>query len=89
MVEKEAALTHLLVNVLHVCACICVSLCVFVSAQICGCTVVCELWYLNVCVRGLQAMKSHIFLNFIFVVIREKDELYLSLESATFIKKNL
>ena len=53
----------------------------------CGCTVVCELWYLNVCVRGLQAVKAHIFLNFIFVVIREKDQLYLSLESIPSIKK--
>ena len=32
-------------------------------------------------------MKGHIFLNFIFLVIREKDELYLSLESVTSIKK--
>ena len=32
-------------------------------------------------------MKAHIFLNFIFLVIREKDELYLSLESVTSIKK--
>ena len=32
-------------------------------------------------------MKSHIFQNFIFLVIREKDELYLSLESVTSIKK--
>ena len=32
-------------------------------------------------------MKDHIFLNLIFLVIREKDELYLSLESVTSIKK--
>ena len=32
-------------------------------------------------------MRAHIFLNFIFLVIREKDELYLSLESVTSIKK--
>ena len=54
----------------------------------CGCTVFCELWYLNVCVRGLQVMSAHIFVNFIFLVIRGKDELYvLSLESVTSIKK--
>ena len=34
-------------------------------------------------------MKTHIFLNFIFLVVREKDELYLSLESVISIKKNL
>ena len=33
-------------------------------------------------------MRAHIFLNFIFLVIRDKDELYvLSLESVTSIKK--
>ena len=32
-------------------------------------------------------MKAHIFLNFIFLVIREKGEPYLSLESITSIKK--
>ena len=54
----------------------------------CGSTVVCESWYLNVSVRGLQAMRAHIFLNFIFLVIRGEYELYiLSLESVTFIKK--
>ena len=31
----------LFLHVLHVCACIYVSLCVFVCAQMCGCTVVC------------------------------------------------
>ena len=72
---------------LHVCACRCVSLCVFVCAQMCGCTVACDLWYLNVCVRGFQVMKAHIFLNFIFLAIREKDEFYFSLDSATSIKK--
>ena len=60
----------------------------FVCAHICSCTVVCELWYLNVYVRGLQVMRAHIILNFIFLVIREKDELYiLSLGSVTSIKK--
>ena len=60
----------------------------FVYAQMCGYTVVCELWYLNVCVRGLQAMSAHSLLNFIFLVIREKDELYFfSLESVTSIKR--
>ena len=63
-------------------------LCVIVCAQMCGCTVVCELWYLNVCKRGLEVMRAHIFLNFIFLLIREKDELnILSLESVTSIKK--
>ena len=33
-----------------------------------------------------QSMKAHIFLNFIFLLIREKDEVYLSLESVTSIK---
>ena len=32
-------------------------------------------------------MRADIFLNFIFLVIREKGELYLSLESITSIKK--
>ena len=77
-------------HVLHVCACICISLCVFVCTQMHRCTVVFELWYLNVCVRGLQAMRAHIFLNFIFLVKREKDELYiLSVESVTSINKHI
>ena len=64
-----------------------VSLFVFVCARVCGCTVVCELQYLNVCLRDLQAMRAHRFLNFIFDVIREKDELYiLSLDSVSSIK---
>ena len=43
---------------------------------------------LNICLTGLQIMKAHSFLNFIFFVIREKNELYiLSLESATSIQK--
>ena len=59
----------------------------FVSAQIYGCTVVCELWYSNVCVKGLQAKRAHSFINFIFLVTREKDQLYInSLESAISIK---
>ena len=54
----------------------------------CGCTVACELWYLNVCVRGPQATRADSFLNLIFLVIREKDDIYvLSLESVTSIKK--
>ena len=50
--------------------------------------VACELWYINVFVRDLQTMRAHSFLNFIFLVIKEKDELcVLSLESVTSIKK--
>ena len=75
-------------NVLHNCTCTCVSLCTFVCAQMCGCTGVCELWYLNISVRDLQVMRAHIFLNFLFLVIWEKGELYiLSLKSVTSIKK--
>ena len=60
----------------------------FVCAQMCA--VVCDLWYLNVCVRGLQVMRAHSFPNFIFLVIKEKDELHiLSLESVTSIKKSI
>ena len=54
----------------------------------CGCTIVCELWYLNICVRGFQAMRAHSFLNFIFLVKREENELHIfSLGSVTPIKK--
>ena len=43
---------------------------------------------LNICLRGLLMMRTHSFLNFIFLVIREKDEFYiLSLESVTSIQK--
>ena len=42
---------------------------------------------LNVSLWGLQTMKAHSFLNFIFLVVREKDEFVLSLESATSIQK--
>ena len=43
---------------------------------------------LNICLRSLQTMRAHSFLNFIFLVIKEKDELYiLSLESVTSIQK--
>ena len=43
---------------------------------------------LNVCLKGLKMMRARSFINFIFLVIREKDKLYiLSLESLTFIQK--
>ena len=43
---------------------------------------------LNACLRGFQTMRVYSFLNFIFLVIREKDELsILSLESVTSIQK--
>ena len=42
---------------------------------------------LNVSLWGLQTMSAHSFLNFISIVIREKDEFIFSLESATSIQK--
>ena len=62
--------------------------CLFIQKCVVVQLVACELWYINVFVRDLQTMRAHSFLNFIFLVIKEKDELcVLSLESVTSIKK--
>ena len=64
----------------------------YLSLCVCLCT---NMWFYSClwvmafkCLRDLQVMMAHNFLNFIFLVIRQKDELYiLSSESVTSIKK--
>ena len=74
---------------LGVCLCTNASLYMFLLGHKCvvvQLSVSCD--HLNVCLWGFQTMRDHSFLNFIFLVIREKDKLYiLSLECVGSIQK--
>ena len=76
-------------HVFHLCARVCVCLCVFVCAPMHGCSVICELWQLKCFFMKPQTMRAHSFLNLISLVIREKDEFIFFLKRVQPLFKNL